>query len=124
MIREIYCKLPTDKDYKLGVESMDEEANILQQIRVILGTKPGEVLGSPYFGIDLQRELFTMDFNEGEMLLRVNTILAQYVRFDPGKYTIYADVSFGKSNTDTSDYAVIDITINERKCLGVVVNQN
>jgi hypothetical protein len=29
MIHEIYCKLPTDNDYEVKIESLDEAANIL-----------------------------------------------------------------------------------------------
>ena len=39
---------------------MDETEQILQQIRMVLGTKPGQVLGSYEFGIDLSKFLFRM----------------------------------------------------------------
>lgn len=41
MIREIYCKLPADRDYIKQMETSDEAYNILQQVRIVLGTKPG-----------------------------------------------------------------------------------
>ena len=71
-IREIYCKLPTDLDYEAKVESTDEAANILQQIKVVLGTKPGEVLGNPMFGCDLEKYLFSMNYNKEEILQMIN----------------------------------------------------
>jgi len=123
MIKEIYCKLPTDKDYFVKIETINELEQILQQIKIILGTKPGEVLGSYDFGLDLSQYLFTMNVDQATILYTVNTHLNRYLRFDRNKWTIYADISYGHDKLDSSDYAVIDIVINERKCLGILVNQ-
>ena len=62
MRREIYCKLPTDLDYEMKLELEDEAKQILQQIKIILGTKPGEVMGSPLFGIDIEKYLFRLNY--------------------------------------------------------------
>lgn len=124
MIKEIYCKLPSDLNYQSKIETTDELEQILQQIRVVLGTKRGQVLGSYNFGIDLQQYLFNYNQSQAQILYNVNTTLAQWVKFDEKKYTVYADVAFGKNNNDdTSDYAVIDIIVNQNKCLGILVNQ-
>lgn len=123
MIREIYCKLPTDRDYTAKVELMNELQNILQQIKVILGTKPGEVLGSYTFGIDLGQYIFSMGIDEATILYNINSHLSQHLVFDRNKWTIYADISYGKDAVESADYALIDIVINENKCLGIIVNQ-
>ena len=59
MTREIYCKLPSDINYENKIETTTELEQILGQIKVVLGTKPGEVLGSYNFGIDLNKYLFS-----------------------------------------------------------------
>lgn len=124
MIKEIYCKLPSDLNYQNKIETTDELEQILQQIRMVLGTKHGQVLGSYHFGIDLQQYLFNYNQSQAQILYNVNTALAQWVKFDESKYTVYADVAFGKNNNDdTSDYAVIDIIVNQKKCIGILVNQ-
>lgn len=125
MIKEIYCKLPTDLDYEKKIETTTEIEQILQQVRVVLGTEPGQVLGSHDFGIDLQQYLFSYNQSQAEILYAINNALATWIRFDTTKYSIYADVAFGKNeDDDATDYAVIDIIINENKCLGILVNQN
>jgi hypothetical protein len=41
--------------------------------------------------------------------------------YDPDKYTIDVDVNFGTSSDKTSDYALIDIKINELKYMGIMI---
>lgn len=123
MIRELYCKLPTDLDYIPSLESEDDLFNLLQQIRVVLGTKPGEVLGSPMFGIDLEKYLFTMNYNKDEIIEFVNIAIQEYLVYNRNKFQVGIDVLFGHNADDAYEYALIDISINERKCLGIIVNQ-
>lgn len=123
LTREIYCRLPSDLNYEKKLETDGEIEQILQQVRVVLGTRPGQVLGSHDFGIDLEKYLFGYNVSQGEILYQINNALATYVKFDEGKYTIYADVSFGHDASGTSEYALIDIVINETKCLGIMVSQ-
>ena len=55
---------------------MDETEQILQQIRMVLGTKPGQVLGSYEFGIDLSKFLFRMNYTAEQILYLVNLVIA------------------------------------------------
>ena len=103
---------------------MDETEQILQQIRMVLGTKPGQVLGSYEFGIDLSKFLFRMNYTEEQILYLVNLVIAQNVAYDAAKYQVYATVDYGHNIDDTSDYAVIDIVVNQKKCLGILVSQD
>ena len=123
MIREIYCKLPTDTDYETKIELLDEAKQILQQIKIILGTKPGEVLGTPMFGIDLEKYLFTLDFNQDEIIKIVNTEIRQNLYYNPKNWSLDIDVLFGHNADDPYEYALIDISLNKQKCLGIIVNQ-
>ena len=103
---------------------MDETEQILQQIRMVLGTKPGQVLGSYEFGIDLSKFLFRMNYTEEQILYLVNLVIAQKVVYDAAKYQVYATVDYGHNIDDTSDYGVIDIVVNQKKCLGILVSQD
>ena len=103
---------------------MDETEQILQQIRMVLGTKPGQVLGSYEFGIDLSKFLFRMNYTEEQILYLVNLVIAQNVVYDAAQYQVYATVDYGHNIDDTSDYAVIDIVVNQKKCLGILVSQD
>lgn len=123
MRKEIYCKLPTDLDYEIKCEFEDEAQQILQQIRMVLGTKPGEVFGSPMFGIDLEKYLFRMNYNKDEIIEVLNIEISSHIIYNADKWTLDVDVLFGHDAYDAYDYACIDISLNERKCLGIIVNQ-
>ena len=123
MIREIYCKLPTDQDYELKVESMNALTNLLQQIKVVLGTKPGEVLGKPMFGVNLEKYLFLMNYNKDEIKQMIIYEITSNIVYDPQLFSVNIDISFGHNANDPYEYALIDIVINEQKCMGIIVNQ-
>ena len=123
MIKEIYCKLPTDQDYELKVESMNALTNLLQQIKVVLGTKPGEVLGKPMFGVNLEKYLFLMNYNKDEIKQMIIYEITSNIVYDPQLFSVNIDISFGHNANDPYEYALIDIVINEQKCMGIIVNQ-
>ena len=123
MIHEIYNKLPTESNYRIAVETVDEIEYIVQQLRMVLGTTPGEVLGSPLFGIDLEQYLFNYNYNQKEIHDLILYNLTMHVYYDREKYNVDIDVKFGQNKTDRTDYALIDIKVNELKYVGVLVTK-
>lgn len=123
MIHEIYNKLPKESNYRMAVETVDEIEYIVQQIRMVLGTTPGEVLGSPLFGIDLEQYLFNYNYNQKEIHDLILYNLTMNIYYDSEKYSVDIDVKFGQNVTDMTDYALIDIKVNELKYLGVLVTK-
>lgn len=67
MIKEIYCRMPSDKNYVPVLDTGNEVEQILQRCRVILGTRPGEVLGDYTFGVKLEDYVFSMNFDKDEL---------------------------------------------------------
>ena len=64
-MRELYMKDKEDPAYKEGIlEISDEVDMIVTQIKMILYTKPGEILGAPDFGVALEDQLFVFNINE------------------------------------------------------------
>lgn len=115
--------MPSDINYKKNTIEIDNEIeSILQRIRVCLGTKPGKVLGDVRFGIDLEQYVFSMSFDKNTIKKRIETLINEYVQADSKKYQIKVDVNYGKDKENASDYAVIDIIINQQKLLGILVN--
>ena len=105
------------------VETTNEMEQILSQIKMVLGTAPGDVLGAPYFGTNIKRYIFNMSYNQEEISEIVKTTILSNISYDSDKYNVGVTVEFGKDHYNKSDYAVINITINEMKCLGIVMNQ-
>lgn len=122
-IHEIYNKLPTESNYRMAVETVDEIEYIVQQIRMVLGTSPGEVLGNVFFGIDLEKYLFNYNFNQKEIHDAILYDINMNIYYDREKYNVDIDVKFGKNVTDRTDYALIDIKVNELKYVGILVTK-
>lgn len=120
---EIYNRLATDQTYKAQLETSDEIECILQQIKMVLGTNPGDVLAEPYFGLNLKKYIFSLSYNQSEINQIVQTAILNNICYDKSKYSVIIEVNFGKDYENASDYAVIDITINQIKYLGVMISQ-
>lgn len=120
---DIYNRLATDQNYKVALETEDEIEMILAQIKMVLGTKTGDVLGSPYFGVDIKRYLFNMSYNEEELNQMITNGIIECITYDKDKYSVSITIDFGKDHKNASDYAVVNVQINQKKMLGIVVTQ-
>lgn len=120
---DIYNRLPTDQAYQIGLETSDEIEIILAQIKMVLGTKPGDIIGEPYFGVDINKYLFSMSYSQDEITQIIQNGILSNIEYDQNKYTISIYVDFGKDYEAGCDYACINIAINQIPCLGIIVNQ-
>jgi hypothetical protein len=123
MIKEIYCKLPSAGGYKKDtIETDNLVEEILQRCRVCLGTRPGDILGDPLFGIDLEDFIFDMSVDTDEIKERIDNLLNNYAGAGyEDDYIIDTEVLFGHNTTDMSDYLLINIRLNGQRILGIVV---
>ena len=120
---DIYNRLSSDQNYKRQVETEDEVEMILSQVKMILGTKPGDVLGAPYFGVNIKKYLFNLSYNQAEMTKIIREGILSSIQYDKSRYNVDVSIDFGKDRNNYSDYAVINVTINQIKRLGVLVSQ-
>lgn len=123
MISEIYNRSPQDINYRLNIETNDEIESILGQIKMILGTKPTEVLGTHTFGLNLNQYLFNFGVDTNVIKTQIISHFTQFMIYDKQRYHIDIDIKYGKDHNGGGDYALIDISINQLKCLGVIVSQ-
>lgn len=117
--REIYIREPEDPNYKGGILEINDEVEILiAQLKMILLTNKGDIIGAPAFGMSLEDLLFS--FNANEFTLQ-NTFNDQLMRFCPlsSKYDIRMEVKFFRGTV--RDIGFLDISINDRKVFGVNV---
>lgn len=119
MIQDIYTRNPEDPNYVYGVlQHSDPIESIISKIKMIFGTTQGQVLGDLNFGVGLEDLVFSTRINKMELEEKIKSQILQYVD-EASDYKIEPRVSFGKG--DGYDYAVIDIFINDRKVVGVLV---
>ena len=78
--KDLYLRAPGDPNYQEGMfESNDPIENALQQVRMTLLTKKGEVLGES-IGFDAEQYLFQFEgMNVTEMEQDANSQIANYV---------------------------------------------
>ena len=119
MAREIYMRDPSDPRYRAEILEINDEAEMLVgQIKMLLYTNRGEVLGAPDFGANLEEYLFT--FNVNEYALR-KMLMDQTIKFIPlaEKYQVDYDVKFAKGTV--RDICVIDVKILNQPVFGVAI---
>ena len=78
--KDLYLRAPGDPNYQEGIfESNDSIENALQQVRMTLLTRPGEVLGED-IGFNAERYLFDFETISMEELERdANEQISEYV---------------------------------------------
>lgn len=121
---DIYNRLPTDGNYIKMLETESEMESILSQIKMILGTRRGDILGACDFGVDLKQYLFSMNFNKEELDNIIQESVLPYISYDAKKFNVGISVDFGHDTQNACDYAVLNVTINDIKKIGIMINQN
>ena len=118
MIREIYFRDPSDPKFRSDrLETSSELEMLLNQIRMILLTNKGEVLGSYYLGLDLEKYLFEFGFNEGQVKKDFLTQVSQYIKNT--RYKI--DMTFDYSSDGVKDIIYLYITVDDQRVLGISI---
>lgn len=122
MIKEIYIRDEKDPYFEPGViDYSNEMENIVSQVKMILGTRKGQVLGDYDFGVDLEYMVFNTRVAASQVKEKIEDQISQYVKKSKN-VRIECEVNFGDSG-EGYDYAVIDILINGTKAIGFLVDK-
>lgn len=120
MIKEIYTRNETDPYYNpVVLEHNSDIESILSQIRLILGTRGGQVLGDYNFGVGIEDLIFTTNFNKDRIQNIIQQQIRDYIKEFPN-YNITVDVKFYKQPNGL-DAGLIDIYINQTKIQGFMI---
>ena len=119
MIRDLYIKSPEDPNYVYGIfEHSDPIEGIISKIKILFGTRQGQILGDLNCGIGLEDLIFETRINKLELEEKIKAQIYTYI--DEAKdYNIKPTVSFG--NGDGYDFCLIDIYIDNQKVVGILV---
>lgn len=122
MIREIYIRNESDPNFVQGViDYQDEVESIITQIRMIIGTAPGDVFGSPEFGLDLEDYVFRTKYGAAEINEKLEEQIKTYLKHSDS-ISVRTNLRFGDSGKGW-DYALLDIYINGQKTLGFLIDK-
>jgi len=119
MLKEIYIRNPDDPNFKLDIlDHSDPIESIISKIRILFGTRQGQIFGDLNCGLGIEDLVFETRINKIQLEENIKRQLTEYVS-ETSDYKIEPNVSFGKA--DGYDYCVIDIYINDIKIFGVLV---
>jgi hypothetical protein len=119
-ISDIYPRNPDDPLYEPDkMETDDVVESTVGMIKQIMLTKPGTVLGDPYFGIDLESLIFDFEVSQSELEEAISLQLYTYCTFARGILNI--DFQLGFFEGDTRDTCVIEFAIKGNPVLGIKV---
>ena len=109
---------PSDPFYQPNTLEVNSDIEaLLAEIRMILYTKQGEVLGSYDFGYNLEDNLYLFNLSSSD--LRNKLVQAIYY-YCPDAQTYNVDISVQFFKGSVRDICLIDILINGQKALGVL----
>jgi len=119
MIKDLYTRSPDDPNFKYGIlDHSDPIESIITKVKMILGTRPGQIIGDLNFGVGIEDLIFETNINQTQLQERITEQFEAYIA-ETKDYVVTPMVSFGRA--DGYDYAVIDIYINNTKTIGLLV---
>jgi len=120
MIKDIYIRNPDDPNFQYGVlEHSDAIESIVSKIKMLMGTRQGQILGDLNFGIGIEDLIFETRINKTKVEEKIKEQFSLYIS-ETQNFKIEPQVSFGRD--DGYDYALIDIYIDEEKVIGLLIN--
>ena len=79
-MREIYNRDPEDPEYNpYQLETTDPVEICIGQIKMMLLTNKGEVLGDPKFGLNMEDLVFNLNLSESSIKKEIDLYLSVYV---------------------------------------------
>jgi hypothetical protein len=116
---DIYCRNQSDPGYDPNaLFTKDKREILLSKIRMILFTKPGEVLGHPDLGVDLEKYVFETGLNASWLETKLYN---QFNKYIPEISDFKLDIKVTLQKGEYRDICFIDIFIDNQKYLGVLV---
>lgn len=123
MVKEIYIRTPEDPEFVPGIiDYSNEIEQVISQMRMILGTNHGEVIGTYDFGLDLEYLIFKTKVSAEDIRKKILDQLSMYAYISPN-LSVDVTVSFGKSEYGY-DYALVDVTVNGTKAIGFLIDKD
>lgn len=119
MIVDLYTREPEDPLYVADVLEVRNDLEVLLgQIRMLLFTKPGDVIGELNFGIDIEAQVFALNVSNAKLEDLVRSQIYRYCAFAEN-FDVGVKASFFYGTT--RDICLIDIFVDGTKYLGVLL---
>jgi len=111
LLRDIYCISENETRFNYDkLEVVSELEEVIQQIDVLLFTKPGDVLNMPNFGIDLEKYLFSTSYNESVIENNIRNQIDSFI-YAPN---FNIDISVKFQTWEQNVAMILDITVKDK----------
>jgi len=119
MIQDLYTRNPEDPNYQYGVLShSDAIESIITKVKMILGTRSGQIFGDLAFGVGIEDLIFETRINKTALEEKLKAQFERYI-CETKDFKVTPEISFGKA--ENYDYCVIDIFINDERIIGLLI---
>lgn len=111
MLRDIYLRNEDDPKYVANkMEENDNIQDLVEQIKMMFATSPGEVIAYPYYGMNLEDMLFEFDADQDQILQEIDRQYFEYIKPHFNGVNVEFDVYV--SEGEISKTMIIDVYIN------------
>lgn len=117
---DLYFK--NENDMNFDDEMLDDETeigNLTSQIRMILFTERGDVLGESGLGLNLESLIFESNLSKDKILSILARQVQLYLVYDTKKYEVTFDVEFFRGTV--RDIALLKVFINSLVAMEVFI---
>lgn len=117
---DFYFKFEEDSSYNPTIiEETSEVQIILNQIKMLIFTQTGDVLGVPNLGLNIQSLIYDTNYNKNVLLKSIKTQFDKFLKYNRESYRVDFDINF--YNGTSRDIGVLTVVINNQNALDIVV---
>lgn len=117
---EFYFKNPEDSTY-IATKLEEDSAlqNLISQIKMLIFTNNGDVLGEPRLGLNIEKLIFETNYNKYNILSALKNQTRDYLKYDRNRFNVDYDLEFFKGTQ--RDIGVFNVSINGQRALDVLI---
>lgn len=117
---DIYFKAENDITYDASeLEENSDINNLIGQIKMLLFTNTGDVMGETYLGLNIEKLIFSTNYNKNVILANFKNQIRDYLKYDRNLYNVEFDLNFFKGTI--RDIGVLTVNINGSRALDVLI---
>lgn len=119
-MKDLYFKSNIDITYDSSKLLEDDRTQqLISQIKMLLFTNQGDVLGATEMGMNLERLIFETNYNKFQILNNLKFQMGQYLDYDENLFSIEFDLQFLKGTI--RDVALLTLQINGQRSLDILI---
>lgn len=117
---DLYFKSENDITYDASkIEENSELQNLIAQIKMLIFTNTGNILGATDLGLNIDKLIFDTSYNKNIILANFKNQTRDYLKYDRSLYNVEYDINFFKGTS--RDIGVLSVDINGQRALDILI---